>query len=343
MTSLQEMRERLKKQYSKEKESGEKQYKRTTPMFPFWNMEFDTTTTVRFLPDGNENNQNFWKEIIEIELPFAGIKGITRDTVKVKVPSMLMFQKKCQVKSEVSSWFNTEKDSLARKYWIKRSFLYQGFVRKTDLKEDDSSLENPIRLFRFNKELNDIILQYIMDDDVTTLPFDYEEGVDFRITKTKKGNYANYTASKFATKPSSLTEDEITAIENYGLYNLSDFTYSEPSRDEQQVIWNMFEDSIAGESYDPDKYEKYFVPLGYSKYKNDNKEKVETGTNEDEMEIKKPVNISSKKSVPKVEDDSDDDVEDNKTLSKKSENQSSDSGKRVNDILARLARSNSQK
>ena len=55
------------------------------------------------------------------------------------------------------------------------------------------------------------------------MPTDYMNGTDFRVTKTTKGQYADYSTSKWARKERALDENELAAIDSNGLYNLSDF------------------------------------------------------------------------------------------------------------------------
>ena len=44
-------------------------------IYPHWNAAEGTTTTVRFLPDGDNSNMFFWVERAMIRLPFSGVKG----------------------------------------------------------------------------------------------------------------------------------------------------------------------------------------------------------------------------------------------------------------------------
>ena len=69
-----------------------------------------------------------------------------------------------------------------------------------------------------------------------------EYGTDFRLTKTTKGQYADYSTSKWARKESALTEEELAAIDTNGLYNLNDFLPTKPSEEGVQatVIFCLF-------------------------------------------------------------------------------------------------------
>ena len=74
MNKIDKIRKILNDQIEKENRSKGKS---TGPSanFPFWNMATGGTTTIRFLPDGNEENDLFWVERMMINLEFPGIKG----------------------------------------------------------------------------------------------------------------------------------------------------------------------------------------------------------------------------------------------------------------------------
>jgi hypothetical protein len=86
--------------------------------------------------------------------------------------------------------------------------------------------------------------------------------LDFRITKTAKGGFADYNTSKWARKESALTEAEQAAIETHGLYDLSTFLPKRPGDVELKVIKEMFEASVDGQPYDTERWGQYFRPAG---------------------------------------------------------------------------------
>ena len=76
-------------------------------------------------------------------------------------------------------------------------------------------------------------------------------GLDFRITKTAKGGFADYNTSKWSRKESALTEAEQAAIEQYGLFDLSTFLPKKPSEAELKVIKEIVKlAQVAGWKYD---------------------------------------------------------------------------------------------
>jgi hypothetical protein len=221
------------------------------------------SSTLRFLPDGDESNTFFWKERLMIKLPFSGVKGDTGSRpVQVQVPCMEMYGETCNILNEVRGWFkDASLEDMGRKYWKKRSYVFQGYVTDNPL-SDDNTPENPIRRFIIGPQIFQIIKQALMDPDMEELPTDYTAGVDFRLNKTSKGGYADYSTSNWARRERPLTDVEMKAIETNGLFNLSDFLPKKPGDVEVKVMQEMFEASVDGEAYDPDRWSNYFRPSG---------------------------------------------------------------------------------
>jgi len=94
------------------------------------------------------------------------------------------------------------------------------------------------------------------------LPTDYTAGVDFRLNKTSKGGYADYSTSNWARRERPLSDVEMKAIETNGLYNLNDFLPKKPGEVEVKVMQEMFEASVDGEAFDADRWGQYFRPAG---------------------------------------------------------------------------------
>jgi hypothetical protein len=155
---------------------------------------------------------------------------------------------------------------MGRKYWKKRSYLFQGFVHDNPL-SDDKTPENPIRRFIISPQIFNLIKNALMDPEMENLPTDYAAGLDFSIKKTSKGGYADYNTSTWARKETAVTADEAEAIEKFGLYDLADFLPKKPSDVELKVMKEMFEASVDGQAYDADKWGAYFKPAGFQSTK----------------------------------------------------------------------------
>jgi hypothetical protein len=226
-------------------------------------MEEGSSATLRFLPDGNSKNTFFWQERAMIRLPFNGVKGeMESKQVMVQVPCVEMWQEACPILAEVRTWFKDKTlEDMGRKYWKKRSYIFQGFVRENAL-GDDKTPENPIRRFIIGPQIFTTIKGALMDPELEELPTDYLRGLDFRITKGSKGGFADYNGSKWARKESALTEAEQAAIEKHGLFDLSTFLPKKPTDVELRVIKEMFEASVDGQPYDTERWGQYFRPAG---------------------------------------------------------------------------------
>jgi hypothetical protein len=232
-------------------------------IYPFWNLEQGKESTVRFLPDGDSNNTFFWAERLMIKLPFAGIKGETDNKqVQVQVPCMEMYGEACPILSEVRGWFKDNSlEEQGRKYWKKRSYIFQGFVVEDGLKEE-SHPENPIRRFIIGPQIFQLIKSALVDPELEELPTDLARGVDFKLVKTSKGGYADYSTSKWSRRERPLTDAEQNGIKAHGLFNLQDFLPKKPTDVEIRVIKEMFEASVNGEPFDKEAWGQYFRPAG---------------------------------------------------------------------------------
>ena len=264
MATLAEIRAKLREQEDR-KGGGNKNSGGDNAIYPHWNMAEGSEAVLRFLPDSDPDNVFFWKERLMIKLPFAGIKGQTDSRpVTVNVPCMEMYGESCNILNEVRGWFKDPSlEAQGRKYWKKRSYIFQGFVVDNPI-SDDTTPENPIRRFIIGPQIFQIIKGALMDPEMEELPTDYARGVDFRIKKTSKGGYADYSTSQWSRRERAVTEIEKAAIDANGLHNLNDFLPKKPSEVEVKVMQDMFEASVDGEAYDPDRFGQYFRAPGMS-------------------------------------------------------------------------------
>ena len=265
MASLAEIRAKLAEQQNRS--TGNSTGGGDNAIYPHWNMQEGKEAVVRFLPDANTSNTFFWVERAMIKLPFAGIKGETdsRNTI-VQVPCVEMYNDgtTCPILSEVRGWFKDKSlEDMGRKYWKKRSYIFQGFVVDDPLNEEKTP-ENPIRRFIIGPQIFQIIKGALMDPELEELPTDYLRGVDFRIKKTSKGGYADYSTSQWSRKERAISDQEKAAVDTNGLFDLSDFLPKKPTEVELKVMKEMFEASVDGEAYDMERWGQYFKPAGMS-------------------------------------------------------------------------------
>lgn len=273
-------------------------------IYPFWNMTEGTSAVVRFLPDGDPTNSFFWLERAMIKLPFSGVKGQNESKqVIVQVPCMEMYQENCPILAEVRTWYKDDSlKEMANKYWKKRTYIFQGFVRNNPI-GDDKTPENPIRRFVISPQIFTIIKSTLMDPEIEELPTDYTRGLDFRISKGKKGEYADYSTSSWARKESPLSEAERAAIDAFGLFNLRDYLPKKPSESELRIIKEMFEASVDGRLYDPDRWGAYYKPWGIQVSGSSSRDEYDDEPQTKSVVSKTSVSAVSQQSQPQWEEE----------------------------------------
>jgi hypothetical protein len=262
MASLAEIRAKLKEQEGRSNDSNTRTGGDNS-IYPFWNLKEGSESVVRFLPDGNPDNTFFWVERAMIKLPFAGVKGETdnRQAI-VQVPCMEMYGETCPILSEVRGWFKDPSlEDQGRKYWKKRSYIFQGYVVEDGLKETEKP-DNAIRRFIIGPQIFQLIRGALLDPEMDDLPTDAVNGVDFKLIKTSKGGYAEYSTSKWSRRTRPLDAAETANLETHGLFKLNDYLPKKPSDIEVKVIKEMFEASVDGEPFDMDRWGQYFKPAG---------------------------------------------------------------------------------
>ena len=262
MASLAEIRAKLLEQ-EKGGNTRSNSYGGDNAIFAFWNIPEGQSATMRFLPDGDDTNTYFWRERQMIRIPFSGVAGgDEHKPVTVTVPCMEMWGETCPVHAEIRPWFkDPTMEDMGRKYWKKRSYIFQGFVTQSDLQED-SVPENPIRRFVISPQIYKIISSALMDPEFQEIPTDYEAGTDFVIKKSTKGQYADYSTSNWARRERSLDQTERDAIATHDLHNLNDFLPKKPDAEHLNAIFEMFEASVDGQLYDPERFGQYYRPYG---------------------------------------------------------------------------------
>jgi hypothetical protein len=295
MATLAEIRAKLQQSSQATVSSGD------NAIFPHWNIAEGQTATVRFLPDSDTNNTFFWIERAMIKLPFAGVKGETSSKpVTVQVPCMEMWGETCPILTEVRPWFKDKSlEDMGRKYWKKKSYLFQGFVVDSKLQEDKTP-DNPIRRFIIGSQIFNIVKNALMDSEIEELPTDFVRGLDFKITKTSKGGYADYSTSNWARRERALSPQEKAAIDQYGLFSLKDFLPKKPGEVELKVIKEMFEASVDGEAFDMDRWGQYFKPSGYASTAASQSKAAKSGVEEDDVPFESAAPAPAKTAVKSV-------------------------------------------
>ena len=269
--SLKEIQAKLlAQQANKDRARGGGGFGGDNAVYPFWNNADNTVAALRFLPDGDESNDFFWLERLIIKLPFPGVKGQNDGKpVEVQVPCTDMWKPgSCQINAEIRPWWKDKSlEDMARKYYRKKSYLFQGFVTDNPNKEDQTP-ENPIRRFIINPSVFECIKKILLVQEIEHSPVDYDYGMDFYLVKKKQGQWANYDDSSWirpgslSPKTRPLSEVERAAVNQHGLWNLSQFMPKKPDEDHLNAIMELFTASVNEELYDPDRWGQYYRPNG---------------------------------------------------------------------------------
>lgn len=206
--------------------------------FPFWKAETDTVSTVRFLPDADENNpMGFLVENLTHELTINGKRE--------KVACLKMYGEECPI-CTLSARFYDEKspdynEELGKKFYRKKSYLGQVIVIDTPVEHDTAQL---VKLIDFGPQVFKQIQAAFQSGDLETPPYELKGGYNFRFRKTKTGSGQNsYTTSSFAPKQTDVS-DEI--IEQITLFNLSEHRTPKTDRAAMEA---MLAAAQTGESY----------------------------------------------------------------------------------------------
>jgi len=182
--------------------------------FPFWKADVGSTTIIRFLPDLDDQNPfGFLVENLTHELIVNGRRQ--------KVPCLKMYGEQCPCCDLSAKYYDKKStehnETLGKKYYRKKSYIGQILVVSSPI---EFSTDTLVHLIDFGPAIWNQIQAGFQSGDLEANPTDLVEGYNFRIKKTKSGEYASYSTSSFAPKATAI-EEEI--MEKLDLYNLVDF------------------------------------------------------------------------------------------------------------------------
>lgn len=190
--------------------------------FNFWKAPVDTVSTVRFLPDADEENpMGFLVENLTHELTINGKRE--------KVACLKMYGEACPI-CELSSRFYDQKspdfnEELGKSFYRKKSYIGQVLVLETPVEHDADQL---VKLIEFGPQVFKQIQAAFQSGDMDAPPYELKGGYNFRFRKTVTGSGQNsYTTSNFAPKQTDVADDLIASIE---LFNLSDYRTAKTDR-----------------------------------------------------------------------------------------------------------------
>lgn len=190
--------------------------------YKFWSIPTDSTAIVRFLPDLDEDNS----------LGFL-VENLTHDlTINGKRQTLAcgkMYGHDCPI-CNLSRKYYDEKDEVnGKKYYRKKSYIGQVIVVESPIEHDQAQT---IKLIEFGPAVFKAIQAGFQSGDLEAPPYELKGGYNFRIRKTKSGEYASYSTSSFATKQTDcpVPEDELK------LFNLTDYRRAEATPEKLQAF-----------------------------------------------------------------------------------------------------------
>lgn len=190
--------------------------------FNFWKAPVDSVSTVRFLPDADEENpMGFLVENLAHELTINGKRE--------KVPCLKMYGEDCPICTLSQKYYDEKSpehnEALGKKYYRKKSYIGQVLVVETPIEHDQEQL---VKLMEFGPKIFKQIQASFSSGDLEEAPFELKGGYNFRIKKSKSGEYADYGTSSFSPKQSDVADD---IIELMNLYNLGEYRTPRVTRD----------------------------------------------------------------------------------------------------------------
>jgi hypothetical protein len=241
--------------------------------YRYKNLDYNATSTIRFLPASSEIAENdvkpdFWldRKVIRLRFNDPMVEG---GVVILPIPVMQMYKRgKTEddiILRQVTPIYD-EADKLkkagreeeakqvrakASYHWHRGETIAQCFVVRSGFIEQDPP-ENPIRIVELNKQLMNVIKSTLHSDDpeekLEFWPCHGKKGTNFVIKKTKSGDWPKYDAGSGFSRsgPTPWTTAQIEAIQQYGMFDLTNFLPPRPSEDEYKMLAHIVERSIAG-------------------------------------------------------------------------------------------------
>lgn len=228
-----------------------------TPYYPFYKLPEGKSSTLRFIPDANpENEMGFLIERRTHEMMIDG--------ERTRVPCLETYGEDCPACNLSRSYYKAKDTVNGKKFWPKKDHVARAIVVKDGLPPDPETGETyvgKVVTLTLGKSLYEIIAHNISSGDLgDELPCSIEEGTDFVITRTMKPGpngekYSDYSLSKFARTSRALEEEEIATIEfDDGTGNTPNYVALNtllPKKPTSEFVENLLEQFLneGGESY----------------------------------------------------------------------------------------------
>jgi hypothetical protein len=238
--SLAELRAAFKQDDKKEGSNGPSNYYR------FYDIKEEETCKVRFLPDLNKSNP--FGFLVTKVMHNLDING-ERKTV----PCLSMYGEVCPVCKVSADYYKNKDEVNGKKYWKKKQYIGQVLVVEDPLPADAATGKNSVGSLKFvnlGYQIYNIIQEAFKSDEILdSIPYNFEDGYDFIIKKTKSGKYDAYNiGTTFARRQRSLSEDEL-AIAAEQMIDLATLLPKNPGVEKVQA---MLDAALLGTTYEED-------------------------------------------------------------------------------------------
>lgn len=179
--------------------------------YRFWDMPEGSQAVVRFLPDLNEDNPFIF--FVEKRYHQLYING-----EKKNIPCLTTYDEECPICAVSSGFYKRDDEEKGKAYWRKRQYLTQAIIVEDPLPPDAATGENSqgkVKCLSLGYQLFNIVKDAVeTPGELESVPFNFDDGIDFIIKKSKQGKYSTYVlGSRFARKQRPLTDEEIAEAE----------------------------------------------------------------------------------------------------------------------------------
>ena len=153
--------------------------------------------------------------------------------------------------------------AFTKRFQKKINYVYQGFVRAP-------GYETKIYRFIFSKAVHDLIYDGTgrLFNELGVVPVDTENGYDFILNVKEKTvslggrpvKMKDYASSGFALKSTPLTDAEKEYLASHPLFTLKDYIFRKPTKEQSEIMLEMYKASFNEEPYDVTRWASYFRP-----------------------------------------------------------------------------------
>jgi hypothetical protein len=271
--------------------------------YPFWNLDFGQSATIRFLPDKDDDNPLGF--LVEKHTHNLEING-----EKKKIPCLKMYNEDCPICKVSSDYYKSGDEDNGKKYWKKRTYIAQALIidDPIDPRDGEESQEGEVRYISMGYQLYNVVKEAFESGDLDEIPFAYKGGYNFVIKKTEQGKWATYAVgSRFVRRATDLTEDEIEFVES----EMIELNSLLPDQPDAEKVEGQLQAALTGQEY------------------KENKEEVDTPRKELDEEDTKVTSVRNKK----VEKILEKEIEDEKEESSDGDDEYDDE---ADEILSRI-------